>query len=128
MFTMTGSTSSSIGAMKSACTNVKHFSVELGRNAPVVVYDDANIQAAAESVVDLKFANTGQVCVSPNRCFVHESVYNEFLNAARQHASGITLGAGRGDGRQMGPMLTAKEEYLTLKRVSGLIDKLSAIE
>ena len=78
MFTMIGSTSAGVGAMKSACTNVKHFSVELGGNAPVVVYDDADIEAAAASVVDLKFANTGQVCVSPNRCFVHETVYDRF--------------------------------------------------
>lgn len=117
MFTMIGSTGAGVGAMRSACTNVKHFSVELGGNAPVVVYDDADIPAAATSVVDLKFANSGQVCVSPNRCFVHESVYQEFIEAAKQHVSGITLGAGRGEGRRMGPLLTAKDR----DRVLGLI-------
>ena len=117
MFTMIGSTSAGVSAMKTCCTNVKHFSVELGGNAPVVVYDDADIQAAATSVVDLKFANTGQVCVSPNRCFVHESVYEEFIAAAKQRAAGIALGAGRGEGRRMGPMLTAKDR----DRVLGLV-------
>ncbi|TWU42349.1 aldehyde dehydrogenase family protein [Novipirellula artificiosorum] len=117
MFTMIGSTRAGVGAMRSSCTNVKHFSVELGGNAPVVVYDDADIQAAATSVVDLKFANTGQVCVSPNRCFVHESVYESFIEAAKQHASGITLGAGRGEGRRMGPMLTAKDRGRVLELV-----------
>jgi acyl-CoA reductase-like NAD-dependent aldehyde dehydrogenase len=117
MFTMIGSTSAGVGAMKSACTNVKHFSVELGGNAPVVVYDDADVTAAATSVVDLKFANTGQVCVSPNRCFVHKSVYDQFIDAAAQHASGITLGAGRGDGRRMGPMLTAKDRDRVLELI-----------
>jgi L-alanine-DL-glutamate epimerase-like enolase superfamily enzyme len=78
MFTMIGSPRASVGAMKSACTNIKHFSVELGGNAPVVVDDDADIDAAATSIVDLNFAHSGQVCVSPNRCFVHESVLNDF--------------------------------------------------
>ncbi|MCM2371171.1 aldehyde dehydrogenase family protein [Aporhodopirellula aestuarii] len=108
MFTMIGSTRAGVGAMKSACTNVKHFSVELGGNAPVLVYDDADVVAAANSIVDLKFANSGQVCVSPNRCFVHESVYEDFITAAANRTAGITLGAGRGEGRRMGPVLTAR--------------------
>ncbi|WP_404309836.1 aldehyde dehydrogenase family protein [Neorhodopirellula lusitana] len=118
MFTMIGSTRAGVAAMKSACTNVKHFSVELGGNAPVLVYDDADIEAAATSVVDLKFANSGQVCVSPNRCFVHESVYERFLEVAAKHAAGITLGAGRGEGRRMGPVLTSKAR----DRMLGLIE------
>ncbi len=117
MFTMIGSTSAGVGAMKSACTNVKHFSVELGGNAPVVVYDDADIKAAAASIVGLKFANTGQICVSPNRCFVHEKVYESFLEAAAKNAAGITLGAGRGEGQRMGPMLTAKDRDRVLELV-----------
>jgi acyl-CoA reductase-like NAD-dependent aldehyde dehydrogenase len=117
MFTMIGSTSAGVGAMKSACTNVKHFSVELGGNAPVVVYDDADVEAAAASIVGLKFANTGQVCVSPNRCFVHEKIYEAFLDAAARHAAGITLGAGRGEGQRMGPMLTAKDRDRVLQLV-----------
>jgi len=118
MFTMIGSTSAGVNAMKMSCTDVKHFSVELGGNAPVVVYDDAEIKKAAHNIVDLKFANSGQVCVSPNRCFVHESVYDEFLSQAKAHAEGLVLGAGRGEGRLMGPMLTAKDR----QRVMGLIE------
>ncbi len=113
MFTMIGSTAAGVGAMRTACTSVKHFSVELGGNAPVVVYDDADVATAARNVVDLKFANTGQVCVSPNRCFVHAAVYDQFLAIAAEHASGITLGAGRGAGRRMGPMITAKDRERT---------------
>jgi succinate-semialdehyde dehydrogenase / glutarate-semialdehyde dehydrogenase len=117
MFTMIGSTSAGVGAMKSACTNVKHFSVELGGNAPVVIYDDADIEGAAASIVGLKFANTGQICVSPNRCFVHKKVYESFLEAAAKNAAGITLGAGRGEGQRMGPMLTAKDRDRVLELV-----------
>ena len=117
MFTMIGSTAAGVGAMKSACTNVKHFSVELGGNAPVVVYDDADVEKAAANIVGLKFANAGQVCVSPNRCFVHDTVYEAFLESASGHASRIRLGAGRGEGPRMGPMLTAKDR----DRVLGLV-------
>lgn len=117
LFTMIGSTNAGVGAMKTACTNVKHFSVELGGNAPVLVYDDADVQAAAESVVNLKFANSGQVCVSPNRCFVHESVYDAFVVAAAKHAAGIKLGAGREEGRLMGPLLTQKSRDRILQLV-----------
>jgi succinate-semialdehyde dehydrogenase / glutarate-semialdehyde dehydrogenase len=116
MVTMIGSTEAGVEVMRSACTNVKHFSVELGGNAPVVVYDDADVQQAAQKTVDLKFANTGQVCVSPNRCFVHEAVYDRFLAAAADRAAGIRLAAGRGEGRLMGPMISAdaRDRVLTL--------------
>lgn len=122
LFTMIGSTRAGVGAMKTACTNVKHFSVELGGNAPVIVYDDADVKKAAQNIIDLKFANSGQVCVSPNRCFVHESVYAEFLAEAKAHAEGLVLGEGRQEGRLMGPMINAKERV----RVMGMVD--SAIE
>lgn len=92
LVTMIGSTRSGLEVMRSACTTVKHFSVELGGNAPVVVYPDADIKAAAEKTVDLKFANCGQVCVSPNRCFVHESVYEEFIGYARERVAQTTVG------------------------------------
>jgi succinate-semialdehyde dehydrogenase/glutarate-semialdehyde dehydrogenase len=82
MVTMIGSTRAGLEVMKSSLTTVKHYSVELGGNAPVVVYPDADIEDAANKVVDLKVANCGQVCVSPNRCFVHESVYEAFVSQA----------------------------------------------
>lgn len=118
LFTMIGSTRAGINAMKTACTNIKHFSVELGGNAPVVVYDDADVKRAAQDIVNLKFANTGQVCVSPNRCLVHESVYEEFIAEAKAHAEGITLAAGRAEGRIMGPLVNDKER----QRVLGLLN------
>ncbi|KMT64469.1 aldehyde dehydrogenase family protein [Catenovulum maritimum] len=117
LFTMIGSTRAGVGAMKTACTSVKHFSVELGGNAPVIVYDDADVKKAAQSIVDLKFANSGQVCVSPNRCMVHESIYDEFVAEATAHAQGISLAAGRVEGRIMGPLINEKERT----RIVGLV-------
>ncbi|GGA75976.1 succinate-semialdehyde dehydrogenase [NADP(+)] [Neiella marina] len=118
LFTMIGSTNSGIKAMRTACTSIKHFSVELGGNAPVVVYDDADVKKAAQNIIDLKFGNSGQVCVSPNRCFVHESVYQQFIAEAKAHAAGLVLGAGRQEGRLMGPVINEKERT----RIVGLID------
>lgn len=92
LVTMIGSTRGGLEVMNAAGTSVKHLSVELGGNAPVVVYPDADITDAANKVVDLKFANCGQVCVSPNRCFVHEAVYEEFIAAARQRAAEVEMG------------------------------------
>jgi len=117
LVTMIGSTESGVKIMGESCTTVKHFSVELGGNAPVVVYDDADVAMAAQKTVDLKFANTGQVCVSPNRCFVHARVYEQFLEAAAARAAGIRLAAGRGEGRMMGPMLTDLARQRVLKLV-----------
>jgi acyl-CoA reductase-like NAD-dependent aldehyde dehydrogenase len=107
MVTMIGSTRGGLEVMGASCTSIKHFSVELGGNAPVVVYPDADIRDAANKVVDLKFANTGQVCVSPNRCFVHESVYDEFLQCAKERAESV----------KMGPLITDEARQFVLELV-----------
>ncbi|MBK1879668.1 aldehyde dehydrogenase family protein [Pelagicoccus mobilis] len=108
LVTMIGSTRGGLEVMKSSCTSIKHFSVELGGNAPVIVYPDADVVEAANKIVDLKFANSGQVCVSPNRCFVHESVYERFLEAAAARAGRVN----------MGPLINEKER----SRVIGLVE------
>lgn len=123
MVTMIGSTEAGIGVMRQAATSVKHFSVELGGNAPVLVYDDADVEAAACKTVDLKFTNTGQVCVSPNRCFVHSRVYEQFLDAAQRRAAQIRLGSGRGTGQLMGPMITAQARDRVLKIVGCAVEQ-----
>ena len=105
MITMIGSTRGGLEIMKAACSSIKHFSVELGGNAPVVVY--ADVADAAAKIVGLKFANTGQVCVSPNRCFVHESVYDEFVKSAKEAAASV----------QMGPMITDKARRFVLSLI-----------
>ncbi len=111
MITMIGSTRGGLEVMNTSCTSIKHFSVELGGNAPVVVYPDADVQDAANKIVDLKFANSGQVCVSPNRCFVHESVYEEFVGYAKERAASV----------DMGPLISDKERARVLGLVEGAL-------
>lgn len=112
MVTMIGSTGAGREVMGSSCTSIKRFSVELGGNAPVLVYPDAQVRDAANKTVDLKFANTGQVCVSPNRCFVHEAVYDEFVQCAKARAAEVT----------MGPMITDTARQFVL----GLVEAAKA--
>jgi acyl-CoA reductase-like NAD-dependent aldehyde dehydrogenase len=112
LVTMIGSTRGGLQVMNASLTNIKHFSVELGGNAPVVVYPDADIEAAAKKTVDLKFANSGQVCVSPNRCFVHEDVYDEFIAAAKKRAASVV----------MGPLISDKERSRILELVSSAVE------
>ena len=122
LFTMIGSTRAGVNAMKTACTSVKHFSVELGGNAPVIVYDDADLDKAVTDIVNLKYGNSGQVCVSPNRCFVHESCLVEFIDKAVSHASGITLGTGSDAERLMGPLSSEKERSRILNLIENAVD------
>ncbi len=123
MFTMIGSTKAGVGAMHTASTNIKHYSVELGGNAPVIVYDDADIKKAAADIVGLKFANAGQVCVSPNRCFVHERIYEEFLAEAKKQAANFVLGSGHDKGQLMGPMISDKDRKRVLEMVKKAQEK-----
>jgi succinate-semialdehyde dehydrogenase/glutarate-semialdehyde dehydrogenase len=111
LVTMIGSTRGGLEVMKASVTSVKHFSLELGGNAPVVVYPDADVRAAAHKVVDLKFANSGQVCVSPNRCFVHASVHDEFVTAAKERAASV----------KMGPLISAQARENVLKLVRNAV-------
>ncbi len=109
--TMIGSTRGGLEVMGSSCSSIKRFSVELGGNAPVVVYPDADVRDAAHKVVDLKFANCGQICVSPNRCFVHESVYEEFVRCAKEQAAET----------KMGPMITDETRQSVLNLVKSAV-------
>ncbi|MBN2452192.1 MAG: aldehyde dehydrogenase family protein [Lentisphaeria bacterium] len=106
MITMIGSTEAGCGLVRASATSVKRYSLELGGNAPVIVYPDFDAGLAADRVVALKLANTGQVCVSPNRCFVHRRGLDAFLDRARSVMSGYHFGSGPGPGPRLGPVMT----------------------
>jgi acyl-CoA reductase-like NAD-dependent aldehyde dehydrogenase len=107
MITMIGSTAAGCELMRTAATTVKRYSLELGGNAPVLVYPDFDPALAAERTVRLKLANSGQVCVSPNRCFVHRRSLDRFLDGARRLMASYHFGAGRGPEPRLGPIMTA---------------------
>lgn len=75
-------------------TTIKRFSMELGGDAPIIVFEDADLDAAVADIVGLKYANAGQICVSPNRVLVHRSVYDAFLAKAQAKAEAYAFGSG----------------------------------
>lgn len=91
-----------------AADGVKKVSMELGGHGPVIVFDDVDPEAAAESCATTKFRNCGQVCISPSRFFVHEKSYDAFSARFAEIAKSITVGNGLEEGTQMGPMANAR--------------------
>ena len=93
--------------MRGAADGIKRLALELGGSAPVLVFDDVNIEAAAQQAVAAKFRNNGQVCISPTRFYVQQNAYEEFLDAARTAAEALVVGDGLQDGITTGPLVTA---------------------
>lgn len=84
--------------------HMKRVTMELGGHAPVIVAEDADLELAVKSSGAAKFRNAGQVCISPTRFLVHESVRNDFAAALARHAQSLKVGDGLADGTQMGPL------------------------
>ena len=83
---------------------MKRVTMELGGHAPVVVCEDADVELAVKASAAAKFRNAGQVCISPTRFLVHESVRTDFAAALARHAAGLKVGDGLAGGTQMGPL------------------------
>lgn len=87
-----------------AGAHMKRVTMELGGHAPVIVCEDADIALAVKAAGAAKFRNAGQVCISPTRFLVHESVKEEFAQALTKYAQGLKVGDGLAEGIQMGPL------------------------
>ena len=114
--TFTGSTPVGKQLAALAGQHMKRVTMELGGHAPVIVCDDADIALAVKSAGAAKFRNAGQVCISPTRFLVHESVKNDFAQALTKYAQGLKVGDGALEGTTMGPLanprrLTAMAEF-----------------
>jgi succinate-semialdehyde dehydrogenase/glutarate-semialdehyde dehydrogenase len=83
---------------------MKRTTMELGGHAPVIVLDDVDVDAVLDQAVAAKYRNAGQVCVSPTRLYVHESVYERFAAGFAQRARALVVGDGLDAGTQMGPL------------------------
>jgi succinate-semialdehyde dehydrogenase/glutarate-semialdehyde dehydrogenase len=102
--TFTGSTPVGKQLAALAGQHMKRVTMELGGHAPVIVCEDADIALAVKSAGAAKFRNAGQVCISPTRFLVHESVKAEFAQALAKYAQGLKVGDGLAEGTQMGPL------------------------
>ena len=114
---LTGSTRVGQQMIRDAADTVKKVSMELGGNAPCIIYDDADLDAALDILVPTKFANSGQVCVTPDRFFVHESRHDAFVEGFVNRTRKIVLGNGLDEGVTMGPLINAGR----LKEIEGIV-------
>lgn len=101
----TGSTLVGKQLMKLAAEGAKRTTMELGGHAPVLVYGDVDVDAVLELAVAAKYRNAGQVCVSPTRFYVHESVYERFATGFAARARALPVGEGLDESKRMGPLV-----------------------
>lgn len=106
--TFTGSTPVGKLLMAQCAETIKKVSLELGGNAPFIVFDDADLDAAVEGAIVAKYRNAGQTCVCVNRLFVHERVYERFLAAFAARVRELRVGNGFAADTQIGPLISDK--------------------
>lgn len=118
---LTGSTRVGKQMLKDAADTVKKVTMELGGNAPMIVHDDVDLESVLDAVVPVKYANAGQVCVSPDRFFVHEKHYSAFVEGFAARAQQFKLGDGLNPETQMGPMISAKARDAAEKAIEDAV-------
>jgi succinate-semialdehyde dehydrogenase/glutarate-semialdehyde dehydrogenase len=106
--TFTGSTPVGKQLMAECAQTVKRTSMELGGNAPFIVFDDADIEAAVAGAMISKYRNAGQTCVCANRFLVQEGCYDEFSKKLAEAVGQLKMGNGISDGTTVGPLITEK--------------------
>lgn len=103
--TFTGSTEVGKTLMRNAADTMKKISMELGGNAPYIVFDDADLDAAVQGAIANKFRNAGQVCVSVNRFYIQAGVYQQFVTRLADEVAKLKVGDGRESGVVVGPLI-----------------------
>jgi succinate-semialdehyde dehydrogenase/glutarate-semialdehyde dehydrogenase len=115
--TFTGSTEIGRDLLRECAETIKKCSMELGGNAPFLVFDDADVDSAIEGAMISKFRNGGQTCVCTNRFYVQDGVYDEFVTKLAARVNAMTVGYGMDKGTDVGPLIDVKavekvEEHL----------------
>src|SRR5690606_3528508 len=118
-----GSTEVGIKLMEQAAKGVLRVSMELGGNAPFVVFEDADLHKAVEGAMLAKFRNIGQACTAANRFIVHESIAEEFAARVRERIQAFTVGRGTEDGITIGPLVDGDQVRATDELVQDAIGK-----
>ncbi|MGR5470265.1 aldehyde dehydrogenase family protein, partial [Vibrio astriarenae] len=96
---------------------VKKVSMELGGNAPFIVFEDADIDKAVQGALISKYRNAGQTCVCTNRLYIHDAIYDEFMNRYSTAVSNLVVGNGLDSETDIGPLINDR----AVKKVSGLV-------
>ncbi|MHA1177950.1 NAD-dependent succinate-semialdehyde dehydrogenase [Psychrobacter faecalis] len=104
----TGSTEVGRTLMAQCAPTIKKLSLELGGNAPFIVFDDADLEKAAEGLIASKYRNAGQTCVCANRVYVQDSIKDKFLDVFVQKVAELNVGNGMDEGVDIGPLINKK--------------------
>lgn len=128
VLTMIGSTETGQKVIADSTTSIKKLGMELGGNAPFIVFEDAEFEKALDLAIALKFGNSGQICVAANRIFVHQSIYDRFLKAFVKRASRLKLGHGVDSDADMGPMVSRKDRDRMFDLVEDAVSKGAKLE
>ena len=107
---LTGSTAVGQQMIRDSAATMKRVSMELGGNAPVIVFEDVGLEAMLDVAVPVKFANAGQVCVTGDRFYVHESLHKKFVTGFASRARALKLGHGLDEATQMGPLINQRRD------------------
>lgn len=105
----TGSTRVGKILMNGASLTHTRLSLELGGNAPVLIFDDVDVDTLAKASSVARFRNNGQVCIAPQRFYVHKNIYPEFIAKLSKYVSQLKVGPGTEEGVQIGPLITKKQ-------------------
>lgn len=119
----TGSTEVGKTLVRNAADTMKKVSMELGGNAPYIVFDDADIQAAVKGAIANRFRNAGQVCVSANRFYIQDGVYDEFVSLLAEEVKKLKVGNGMDDGVVLGPLIDDAAVEKVEKHVNDAVEK-----
>ena len=128
ILTMIGSTATGKKIIADSTTSIKKLGMELGGNAPFIIFDDADFEKALDLAIGLKFGNTGQICVAANRIFVHKNIHDKFLNAYIKRASKLKLGFGVEETPDMGPLITRNDRDRMFDLIDDAVSKGATIE
>ena len=104
----TGSTETGVKLMAQSAPTIKKLSLELGGNAPVLVFNSANLDQAVQGVMDTKFRNAGQTCVCANRIYVQSEIYDAFIEKLKVKVEALKVGNGLDSDTDIGPLINRK--------------------
>src|SRR5215469_6774979 len=121
--TFTGSTEVGKSLIQGAARQIKPLSLELGGHAPVLVFEDADLNAAVEGAMITKFRNTGQSCIASNRIYVQRSIYEKFLEKFAQQARVLKTGDGFEEGVSVGPLINEEGLNKALEHIQDAVKR-----
>lgn len=119
----TGSTPVGKQLIRQSARTVTNLSLELGGHAPLLVFDDADMEAAVEGALITKFRNTGQSCIASNRIYVQRGIYEKFLDAFVERTQAMKMGNGLEEGVEIGPMIDASSLSAAMQQVQDATSK-----